>query len=79
MPALGSNRLFLDMDVQAAQRTIEAIYKRHGFVVESWIDGRLKAHVLPAPELFGLPRPLQQERIERAWKEIDAVIHEVTT
>lgn len=65
------------MNVEAARKTIAAIYDRHGFYVEAWTDGRLKARVKGKPELLGLPMHEAQERIQKAWKEIDAVIHEV--
>lgn len=65
-------------DIPACRRTIEAIYRKHGFIVEEWTDDLLKCRITSRPELDDLPADKLQERLNTAWKEIDAVIHEVT-
>lgn len=65
-------------DIPACRRTIESIYRKHGFIVEEWTDDLLKCRISALPELDELAASEVLGRLNAAWKEIDAVIHEVT-
>lgn len=62
-------------DIDAARATIQRIYERHGFTVDGW-TGPLKCRVSIGMGLLGLGQEEAKRRIELAWKEIDAVVHE---
>ena len=64
------------MTLEEKRKVIEGIYTKHSFEVHEWTDA-LKCRVVPTGPLCDECDTDVQARIEVAWEEIDAAIHEL--